>query len=135
MATYGWNVFKFELDVSVGGALTDMSAYVLEISDIEIAALTQEATPATTAAVAHLATGITECKEFTVKGVYDDTATTGPNVVFVGVGDVRSFKITWGGSKTTAGECIITSYKRIAKKGDLTAYELTLLPTGAITEN
>jgi hypothetical protein len=134
LATYAWNAFKVEVDSAVGGSLTDMSAYITEVGDIEVEALTQEVTPATTAAVAHLYTGILEGKPLTIKGVYDDTASTGPNVVFVGVGGVRSVKITYGASKTTAFEAIIKSYKRGAKKGEMTAYEVTLLPTGTITE-
>ncbi len=55
-------------------------------------------------------------------------------MIFNALGATRTLKITWGSTKTTSVETIIVGYDRIAQVGKLTEYEVTLRPTGAVTE-
>lgn len=134
MATYGFDDLELEIDVAVGGALTSLKAYVFEVGGLEIEAVLEDGHTAGDSWVERVATGLKDAKEFTLKGFYDDTATTGPDAMLVGIGEVRSFKFTWGGTKTSAFECLIQKYSRLPAKGELTKFEVTLAPTGAVTE-
>ena len=84
--------------------------------------------------VENLYSGIRKGNPFTLSGFYDDTASTGPDVIFNALGDTRTVTITWGGSKTTEFECIITRYKRVPGRNKSTRYEVEFTPTGAVTE-
>jgi hypothetical protein len=126
---------KVEFD-NAGGTLVDMSAYVTEISTVDKEALEEDVTYIGAGTEQHAAVGISRAAEITLSGPYDDTATTGPDAIFNAVGNTttRTLKITWGGTKTTSVETVIKSYKRVAKKGALTGYEVVLVPTGTVTE-
>lgn len=79
--------------------------------------------------------------EVTIGGQYDDTATTGPEVVIGGGCRARTLGtmvITWGGGKNTSITNVgIKSYRRIQAKGALTQFEATffLAAGAAVTEN
>ena len=71
-------------------------------------------------------------------GFYDDTATTGPDVVLgvlsVGPAAVtRTLKVTYGASKSTSVECSIVKMSKKLVRNGLTRFEVTLRPTGAVT--
>ena len=134
MATYGFDDLELEIDASVGGSLTSLKAYVTEVSGFEVEAILEDGHTAGDTWVERVFTGLKDAKEFTLKGFYDDTASTGPNAMLVGIGDVRSFRFTWGGSKTSAFEALIGKYSRLPAKGELTKFEATIVPTGAVTE-
>lgn len=134
MATYGFDDLELEIDATVGGALTSIKAYVSELSGFEIEAVLEDSHTAGDSWVERVFTGLKDAKEFTLKGFYDDTASTGPNAMLVGIGDIRSFKFTWGGAKTSAFEAVIQKYSRLPGKGELTKFEATIAPTGAVTE-
>ncbi len=133
MATYGPDDVKIEFD-NTGGSLVDMSAHITTFNGIKREALTVEATTFSLSAEAHAAVGVTRVNDVPLRGFYDDTATTGPDVIFNALGATRTLKITWGSTKTTSVETIIVGYDRIAQVGKLTEYEVTLRPTGAVTE-
>ena len=113
-----------------------MSQYVQEIGGIEIEALTEDSGGFGDSWEEVLATGLKKVGGLTIKGIYDDTATTGPNVIWNAAGNTtsRTLKVTWGGSKTTSVETIITKYVRAPQRGALTKFEVTLAATGAVTE-
>lgn len=134
MATYGFDDLELEIDATVGGSLTSLKAYVNEVSGLDIEAILEESDTAGDSWKERVFTGLKDAKEFTVKGFYDDTASTGPNAMLVGIGDVRSFKFTWGGAKTSAFESLIKSYGRYPRRGELTKFQATICPTGAVTE-
>lgn len=136
MANYGPDDFAIEIDTTSGGSLSSgFKQYVREINGFKIAALTQESHSFGDTWVEHLFTGIKRAEDVTIKGFYDDTASTGPNVIFAGgVGTTRSVVLTWGSTKTSSFEAVIISYERLAKIDELTMYEVVLRPTGTVTE-
>ena len=133
MARYGYPNLRIDVDDGAGTP-QNMSAYITADSTAEIEAILEEVTAAGAAVEAHAKVGLSRMAEISFGGPYDDTASTGPDVVFKGIGDTRTVKYTWGGTKTTSVEAIIRKYRRIAKRGALTAFEATLQPTGAVTE-
>lgn len=139
MAKYGSNSIVIEYD-NAGGSLVDISQHVLEMNGIEIEALLEESHSFGDAWFEALSTGLRKLADITLSGFFDDVATTGPDVLFGGAfptgpaSTTRTFKITWGGTKTTSVETYLSKYKRVGKRGEVTKYEVTLRPTGAVTE-
>lgn len=139
MAKYGSNSLVIEIDSTEGGSLTDISQYITDIDGVEVEALLQESHSFGDAWFEQLATGIRRMNPITLGGFYDDTASTGPNAIFVNVQDspadqTRTFKITWGGTKTTTVEVWIQKYRRAPVRNELTRFQVTLVPTGSVTE-
>jgi hypothetical protein len=138
MAKYGSNSFVVSIDNS-GGTPVTMTDYIRSIGDVDVKAMMQESTAFGDAWMEKLATGMLEAGSITLGGYYDDTATTGPDVIFNDVAtgptdSTRTLLLTWGGSKTTSAEVWISAYKRTATVGELTAFEVTLEYTGTVTE-
>lgn len=133
MAKYSSADHTIEFD-NAGGSLVDMSAYITDADPIETEIETEETTPFASAVETHASAGVSKTNDITLKGFYDDAATTGPHVIFNAKGSTRTLKYTWGGAKTTSVETIITAYKRLPKVKGLTGFEVKLLPTGAVTE-
>src|SRR3990167_4723927 len=72
------------------------------------------------------AVGLQEAARFTLRGKYDDTATTGPHVVFTGLlGDAtaRAFSFSPDGTKTLSGNCRLVRYEVTARHGEMVMYE------------
>lgn len=116
-----------------------MTNYIRTIGDVDVKAMMAESTAFGDAWVEKLATGVREAGSLTLGGYYDDTASTGPDVIFNDVASgptdsTRTLLLTWGGSKTTSAEVWISSYKRTATVGELTGFEVTLEYTGTVTE-
>lgn len=135
MATYSSKDLVIEFDNS-GGTLQNMSQYVREINGVDVNAILQESHSFGDAWFEFLATGLKKMEKVTLKGFYDDTATTGPDAIFNAPGNTttRTLKLTWGGTKTTAVETIIESYRRIPTLNNITVFETVVQPTGAVTE-
>lgn len=142
MAKYGQSNLKVEYDV-VGGTLQDMSNYVLQTSGAKIEALFEQSDAFGDAWQEFFYTGVRKIGDITLEGEFDDTATTGPDVVFNDVGNAlsnsatggtRTLKFTWGGSKTTSFETWCMAYERLPQRGQLTHFRVTLRPSGAATE-
>ena len=133
MAKYGPDDFAISVDDS-GGTPVVMDAHVDDFDGMDIEALIEESHVFGDAWVAQLYSGIRKGNPFTLGGFYDDTASTGPDAVFNAVGDTRTVTMTWGGSKTTAFECLITKYVRTPTRNVSTRYTVTFTPTGAVTE-
>jgi len=136
MGKYASNDLVIQFDNS-GGALQDMTQYVLELNGIDIEGLMAESHSFGDAWFEALWTGIRKMAEIVLKGFYDDTATTGPDAIFNAVGNLnvtRTFKVTWGSTKTTSVETYIKNYRRLPTRGEISKYEVVLVPTGAPTE-
>lgn len=138
MAKYGSSSIVIEIDNTDGGSLTDISQYIQEFDGVEIERLMEEESHSFGDAwFEALQVGMRAVKPITLGGFYDDTASTGPDAIFVTSAThaaTRTFKVTWGGTKTTTVEVWITNYKRMPKRNELTKFEAVLLPTGAVTE-
>ncbi len=134
MARYGYPDLKIEFDNS-SDALQDMSQYIMDAPpSFDREQILEEITAAGDNDEAHAKVGLTKVAPITMGGAYDDAASTGPDVIFNAIGDTRTLKITWGSSKTSSVECIIQNYVRTPARGELTKFEVTLQPTGAVTE-
>ena len=136
MAVYGPDDIIIAFDDS-GGTPQTMTQYVLEMSGVDREALLMQTNSFGDTSEEWTAVGVTKVGEITLKGIFDDTASTGPNAIFIAIGNTttRTLTITWGSTKTTAVECIIKSYRRMPRLGETTQYEVVLRPTGAVTEN
>lgn len=135
MAKYTADDIVIEFD-NAGGSLVDMSNYVMECNGINLEAILEESHALGDAWVEQLFAGLKRVGDITLSGMYDDTATTGPDVIFNSIGNTtsRTLKITWGSTKTTSVETIIKSYNRIPARGTITKFEVVLVATGAVTE-
>lgn len=138
MAKYGSNSLKVEFDSAVP-TLTDMSQYVRTINGVRIEAILEESHSFGDAWFESLATGLRKMQDVELGGFYDDTATSGPDVIFNAVFSspataTRTLTITWGSTKTTSVETLIMAYERQAVLAELTKYTVVLRPTGTVTE-
>ena len=138
MAKYGSNSLIIAVDNSSGSVVT-MTQYVTSINSVEVEALIEEAHSFGDSFFESLASGVRKCSDLVLGGFYDDTSTTGPDAIFNAVASstsatTRTVTITWGGSKTTSFEGLITKYSRSASRNELTKYEVTITPSGTVTE-
>lgn len=135
MANYGWPDLSIQVDATDGGSLQEMKTHTRGIQVGASERFTEENTTAGSTWVAHVQTGIRQLGDVVLDGIYDDTASTGPNATYNGTHAVtRTVTITWGGSKTTSFEAWITSFERTPVSKGKTAYKVTLKPTGTVTE-
>lgn len=132
MAKYGPADLVISVDDS-GGTPVDVTAFIDEQSDAVIEAIIEESHAFGVNFVEHLFTGIKRMSEITFTGFYDDAAANF-DAIFVGIGGTRTVVLTWGGSKTTTFEAIITTYTRSAGRNTSTRASAALMPTGTITE-
>ena len=107
MAGYNSTNIKIEIDVTVGGALQDVTSIVKSMGPVKVTGGTVETTPFGVAFPQFTTTGMKPYGDITLEFPYDDAATTGSDAVFKGVGEVRSFAVTYGSTKKTSGEVII----------------------------
>ena len=102
MASYGSPSVKIEFD-NAGGTLVDMSAYCVKDFSINRKANTIDSTPYGATWAQHIASGMKAMEPINFPIVYDDTATTGPEVIFynagAALGSTRTLKITYGGTQ------------------------------------
>ena len=134
MAKFGSDNLVISIDDS-GSVARDLSDHITEFGGIDIEALIEESHAFGDTFVEQLFSGVKRLADISVRGFYDDVATTGPDAVFRGgEGDQRTVSITWGGSNITAGEAIIKNYRRLAVRGESQKYEAILSPTGIWTE-
>ncbi len=133
MSKYGSDDLKIEFDNS-GGTLVNVTAHVTEINGFSVQAVLEESTPFGEAWEASLFSGVKLVDDVELTGFYDDTASTGPDALFNSLGDTRTLKITWGGTKTSSVEAIIAQYDRNPAVKESTKYTVTLKPTGAVVE-
>ncbi len=139
MANYGPADITVNYDNS-GGTPVDISAHVLTINDVDVENITEEVRPFGVAWDTHKAIGVGRMPVIELGGVFDDTASTGPDALFadrVPEGPAtasRTLAVTWGSTKITTVETILLTYRRTADKNGLTRWLARLQPTGAVTE-
>jgi hypothetical protein len=129
MTQYGSDDGSFKVGANV------MTTYIDSDIEVEKTAETEEVTPLGASVTKEAFTGITSLKDIGVGGVYDDTASTGPDAVFGAIGTSAAVEVGYGGTKKTTATLGMKTYKRTISKGKLTRYASTLCHTGtAITE-
>ena len=138
MAKYGSSSVVIQFDASDGGALQNMSQHVQSINGVSVEKLTEESHTFGDAWFEALQTGISRLSTIVLEGLYDDTATTGPDAIFniaaIVHAATRTLEVTYGGTKKTTVETWIQKYERMPARGALTRFRVTLQPTGAPTE-
>jgi|SRR3990172_7426937 len=125
-----------------GGTLVDISQYVLTINDVDVENVLEETHSFGDSWEESLPVGIGRMGVVELGGLYDDTASTGPNALFFNrvpenpatAGIPRTLKITWRSGKATVVETHLISYRRSADRNGLTKYTARLQPTGAVTD-
>ncbi len=132
-ARFGFPDLKTEVDDS-GGTPVDLSTFIDTIGGQSKEAVTEEITAAGDSDERWAAVGLNRHGEITLGGKYDDTASVGPEVVLNSVGDTRTLKFTYGGTKTFEVECILKSFEVVMSVGALHTFVSVLRPTGASTE-
>lgn len=137
MANYGSPSVIIQFD-NTAGSLVTITQYVTEIGGIKVHADTEDGHTFGDSYAEALDTGFRRMDPIAVKGFFDDTATGGPDFLFwnagASIGNTRSLKVTYGGTKTTTVETIIQEYTRLPLLEKLNKYEAVLLPTGVPTE-
>ncbi len=131
MAKYASPDLTIEVDNSVG-APVDLSQYIDEDIALDIEATMEEFIAYGANWPAQIATGIKKAADINLGGMFDDTATTGPDAILNAVGDTREVTITWGGSNASTFDAVIKSYSRKGSNGGMTRFEAVLTPTGAV---
>ena len=123
-----------DLTITYGG--TDMTQHVRSINGVDIEAILEESHSFGDTWFESLSTGMKRMNPIELGGLYDDTATTGPDAKFgpTALGTSASLVITWGGTKTTTVTAFVAKYSRGAQLGALTNYSVTLQPSGTVTE-
>lgn len=140
MAKYTSADVIIEFDNS-SGSLQNMSQYITGFSGLSITDELEESHAFSDSWVERITKGTKRLGEITLSGLYDDTASTGPESIFNDLGNYgttslnpRTLKITWGSTKTSSVETYIKSYKKSPQAGEITKFEIVLVPFGTVTE-
>ena|ERR1700733_9203064 len=122
-------------DVSVEVNSVNMTAGITDAVATELAALCEDTTPYGVSWPNQTWSGLKEGTDIPLGGLYDSTPTTGTDAVFGGgLGSTVPVIITYGGTKTSSFNAIISKYKRSMSAKKLHRYTATLTITGAVTE-
>lgn len=135
MPLEGFPDLKIEIDNTVAGALTDISAYVTTINGYTVEQILEELSSAGDATDRWAAVGFEQKSEIVLAGPYDDQANSLVALTLDGEGEVRTLKLTFdvAAADTREVETIIRQTSRNPSRGAFHQYELTLRPTGAVT--
>ncbi|HXO85230.1 MAG TPA: hypothetical protein VN803_06870 [Gemmatimonadales bacterium] len=134
MAKYGGKDFALSFAAQV------MTAHILSINGFDVEAVTIDGKPFGTAYPKPIPTGDVNYSDIEVSGLYDDTATTGPDAVFRGnmptgpASAASALVLTWGGAKTSTGTAFCVKYTRKVTKNQITEFTATLRISGQMTE-
>lgn len=136
MANYNSSNVVIVIDAADGVTPKTMTQYITDINGISVEVGMEDATTFGDSWSESLASGLKKAGEITLSGFYDDTATDGPDAVFIGIGTAttRTLVITFGGTKTFTTEVFIKSYTRTPTRGGLTKFSVALVPTGNVQE-
>jgi hypothetical protein len=136
---HGSSEITISYDDGPGGTLRLITPYVMTMSGIKITSNMQKSTVFGDTVEKMLPTGMSIFAPITVGGLFDDTATVGPHVVFIAPDTspqsaTRTLTIVIGNSKQWSGEGFLQSYEVLPKNGNLTEYVAVLIQnTGAWT--
>lgn len=137
MAKFGSASITVNYDDSAGTPRT-VTDYITEMNGIEIEAVTEPTHAFGDSWDEATGTGMSKVAPIVLKGFYDDTATSGPHVVFRALdtspsASTRTLAVAFGGTNGTATvETRCAKYKVMGKVGSLTQFEATLIPTGSL---
>jgi len=129
MAKYGSDVVKVEVKDGVEGAgsYVEVQTDLLDFPGLEKIAESEESHGFGNDWAEVVATGFHRVADITLRGYYDDTASTGTHALFNRIGSRTDVKITWDGTKTTETLMLIKSYNRLPERGMLTKFSVVLM--------
>jgi len=134
MARFGPSDIKIEIDDSEGGTLVDITQHVTDFSGISVQATTEETTPFGSNWQRHDNVKVYFADQITMSGPLEDGANT-PNAIFAGKqGETRTLKVSYGTAASDEVEVIITRFARTTQRNQLVRWEVTLQPTGTVTQ-
>lgn len=137
MGLFGYPQLKIELDVTTGGALTDISRYVTTINGWTKERLLEELTGAGETTDRWGDIGFVKKSDVDLAGPYDDTAAGLVAITRAwNDGAERTLKLTFDmgtAADTQTVECLLSKVDRKPSRGQATQWSATLKPTGAIT--
>lgn len=119
---------------SATGFIT-LQNYIITIGPSKLSALTVQSDAFGDSYVEHLYAGVRRKEPFTIGGIYDDVASTGPHAIFgqtTDIGAERWGEIGYGASDVVSFRSIVQSYSVVPARGTLHMWEAELLPTGAV---
>lgn len=135
MANYGPADFVIKYDS------VDITNYVMTINDFTVEQALEEVHALGDNWEEWLVVGVGKVGAIEIGGIYDDTASTGPDAKFANrVGTegpstaAKTLEITWGGTKTSSVSTHLIKYTRKADRNGLTKWSASLQPTGQVTE-
>lgn len=137
MSMYGSGSVTVAYDDAPTGVARTITQYVREIGGIKVESLMARSESFGDLWEEYTPTGMKKVPALSIKGYFDDTATSGPHVVFKDPDDgptdgTRTLTVGFGGA-TAAGETRLVSYEVLGKNGGLTEYEAMVQVTGALT--
>lgn len=138
MAKFNSEEAVFKLDDS-GGVLRDLTAHLLEVNGLPAAGEMRDITKLGDTVGHKFHRGI-ENVTFSIRGLFDDTATTGPNVVIRGLRTLTtssSFEYGPSGGTTAkvkySGECFLTNFVEVARVGSMVEFTADFQVNGGVT--
>lgn len=136
MANYSSKDFSVQIKDHGGTLRTIGGAGLRSVGNIGVEAIIQESTAFGSAWATYLSTGIKKLAAIVIGGFYDDTAVSGLDVLFAGFeGDLRTGTVfTYGSTKTSTVDTLVSKYERMPKINAETEVQVTLQPTGLVTE-
>lgn len=128
---HGSSEITVSYDDGPGGTPRTITSYVLTMGAIKLTSNMQANTPFGATVEAMLPTGVSKIDQVTIHGFWDDTATSGPHVVFLAPdtspqASTRTLAIVFGNSKTWTSEGYLVSYAVLGKAGNLTEFDAVL---------
>lgn len=128
---HGSSEITISYDDGPGGTPRTITGFVLTMGGVKLTSNMQGATAFGDTIEKMLPTGVSKIDQITLHGYWDDTATTGPHVVFIAPdtspqASTRTLAIVFGNSKTWTSEGFLVSYAVLGKAGNLTEFEAVL---------
>ncbi len=138
MAKVGFDVTHFLVTpTSATTTWHDLAQYITEYSGLELLAETEETHGMADSWVENAPTGLKRVSPITIGGFYDDVAASGPVALFGNASDIgaeRCIKVNFGTTNAyPKTDVIVKRFNKKPARGELTKYEVELLPTGAYT--
>src|SRR5690349_8826895 len=121
---HGSSEITIAYDDGPGGTLRTITSYILTMGAIKLMSRMQAATAFGDSVMKQLPTGMTEIPQVNFTGFWDDTAVTGPHVVFIAPDTspqaaTRTLQIVFGNSRTWSSEGFLVSYEVLGKNSGL----------------
>ena len=138
MAKFGGQTSTFKIDKSDGGALEDISAYIVKISGLPGAQGLIDVTTFTSSGRKFFPDEL-EVADISIDLIWDNTVSTGPDAIFGTMrtqNETRSFEYSPdGGTTKYTGECWLDSngYQVTSAVGDVVKATARLKVDGVVT--